>query len=97
VTYKAGNFGDDMMARDIVNYGGLWANEISEAIYFVGLTDNEKHPLTGDATYEIRYPADALPGTMAAGGPENLQRLNDRRSGVSVALAQGGLTLGRLA
>src|SRR5271170_5721805 len=32
VSYKAGKFGDDMMARDIINYGGLWANEISEAI-----------------------------------------------------------------
>ena len=34
VTYAAGHFGDDVMARDIVNYGGLWANAISEAIYF---------------------------------------------------------------
>jgi hypothetical protein len=31
-----------MMARDIINYGGLWANEIKEAIYFVGLTDADK-------------------------------------------------------
>ncbi|MFZ0313899.1 MAG: DUF1254 domain-containing protein [Candidatus Korobacteraceae bacterium] len=56
VTYKAGKFGDDMMARDVVNYGGLWANEITEAIYFIGLTDNDKQPLSGDSNYEIRFP-----------------------------------------
>lgn len=63
VTYKAGKFGDDMMARDIVDYGGLWANEITEAIYFVGLTDSDKQLLSGDSRYEIRFPADALPGS----------------------------------
>jgi hypothetical protein len=67
VTYKAGRFGDDVMARDIVNYGGLWANEISEAIYFVGLTDSDKNLLSGDSQYEIRYPADALPSPMVDG------------------------------
>jgi hypothetical protein len=67
VTYKAGRFGDDVMARDIVNYGGLWANEISEAIYFVGLTDSGKKLLNGDSQYEIRYPADALPTPMVDG------------------------------
>ena len=63
VSYKAGKFGDDMMARDIINYGGLWANEISEALYFVGLTDSDKQILNGDAKYEIRFPADALPSS----------------------------------
>ncbi|CAE6729810.1 hypothetical protein R70006_02067 [Paraburkholderia domus] len=55
VTYVAGKFGNDVMARDIVNYGGLWANAISEAIYFVGLTDSDKQPLDGSKTYEIRF------------------------------------------
>jgi hypothetical protein len=64
VTYKAGNFGNDMMARDIVNYGGLWANQISEAIYFVGLTDSHQQLLNGDKSYEIRFPPDAPPGSL---------------------------------
>ena len=51
------------MARDIVNYGGLWANEITEAIYFIGLTDSDKQLLSGDSKYEIRFPADALPSS----------------------------------
>jgi hypothetical protein len=63
VSYKAGKFGDDMMSRDIINYGGLWANEIKEAIYFVGLTDGEKGLLNGSNTYEIHFPADALPSS----------------------------------
>jgi hypothetical protein len=64
VSYVAGHFGDDMMARDIINYGGLWANVIREAIYFVGLTDSGKEPLSGDNGYEIRFSKDSLPGAM---------------------------------
>jgi hypothetical protein len=64
VSYKAGKFGDDMMARDIINYGGLWANEIKEAIYFVGLTDSDKQLLSGNHAYEVRFSADALPGSV---------------------------------
>jgi hypothetical protein len=67
VTYKAGRFGDDMMARDIVDYGGLWANEITEAIYFVGLTDTDKQLLSGVSKYEIRFPANALPSSEVDG------------------------------
>jgi len=61
VAYAAGNFGDDFMARDIVNYGGLWANRVEEAIYFVGLTDDGKTPLDGSKTYEIRFPKGDMP------------------------------------
>ncbi|WP_144444503.1 DUF1214 domain-containing protein [Flavobacterium sp. 9] len=61
VTYVAGKFGDDIMARDIINYGGLWANQIQEAIYFIGLTDSNKQPLNGDKVYEIKFPKDQLP------------------------------------
>jgi hypothetical protein len=63
VTYKADRFEDDMMTRDVINYGGLWRNEKSEAIYFIGLTDKDKQPLSGDNEYEIHFPADALPGS----------------------------------
>ena len=49
----------------MIDYGGLWADEITEAIYFIGQTkDNEKQPLNGDNKYETRFPADALPNTM---------------------------------
>jgi hypothetical protein len=61
VSYVAGKFGNDIMARDIINYGGLWANVISEAIYFVGLTDSDKQLLNGSSTYEIRFPKGEWP------------------------------------
>ncbi len=61
VSYAAGNFGDDIMARDIVNYGGLWANRVEEAIYFVGLKDSDNAPLDGSKSYEIRFPKDDMP------------------------------------
>ncbi|MFH6992719.1 DUF1214 domain-containing protein [Flavobacterium sp. FlaQc-48] len=61
VSYAAGNFGDDILARDIINYGGLWANRIEEAIYFVGLMDTNKQLLSGDKVYEIKFPKEALP------------------------------------
>ncbi|MFL9863674.1 DUF1214 domain-containing protein [Paraburkholderia fungorum] len=61
VSYVAGNFGNDYVSRDIINYGGLWANVISEAIYFVGLNDSDKQPLDGSKTYEIRFPKGEKP------------------------------------
>lgn len=67
VSYAAGNFGDDILARDIINYGGLWANRKEEAIYFIGLIDSKGQPLTGDKVYEIRFPKDALPETVVDG------------------------------
>ncbi len=63
VSYAAGNFGDDILARDIINYGGLWANRKEEAVYFIGLIDSKNQPLSGDKVYEIRFPKDALPDT----------------------------------
>lgn len=61
VSYVAGKFGNDIMARDIINYGGLWANQIQEAIYFVGLTDSNKQVLSGDKVYEIKFSKEQLP------------------------------------
>ena len=42
VSYVAGKFGNDILARDIINYGGLWGNVASEALYFIGQTDSQK-------------------------------------------------------
>ena len=57
VAFAAGRFGNDILARDIVNYGGLWANVIEEAIYYVGQLGSDGKLLNGDNTYEIRFPA----------------------------------------
>lgn len=67
VVYVVGKFGDNTLARDIIDYGGLWANVNAEAIYFVGQTDSSKAPLNGNNVYEIRFPANALPDTEVNG------------------------------
>ena len=64
VTYASGKFGNDIMARDIINYGGLWANATSEAIYFIGQTDSDKQPLNGSTAYEIRFPPGGMPDSQ---------------------------------
>ncbi len=56
VAYVTGKFGNDVMARDIIDYGGLWANSSDEALYFVGQTSDTGQLLNGDRTYEIRFP-----------------------------------------
>lgn len=67
VAYVVGKFGNDIQARDIINYGGLWANEISEAIYFIGQTDDQKRPLDSSKTYEIKFPKDGKPDGLVDG------------------------------
>ncbi|MET3568012.1 hypothetical protein ABIC47_003526 [Leifsonia sp. 563] len=58
VAFAAGRFGNDVLARDIVDYGGLWANTVDEAIYDVGQLGSDGALLDGGAAYEIRFPAD---------------------------------------
>lgn len=57
VAFSAGRFGNDVLARDIVDYGGLWANTVDEAIYYVGQLGSDGELLRGDNTYEIRFAA----------------------------------------
>ncbi|MDR2954560.1 MAG: DUF1214 domain-containing protein [Prevotella sp.] len=67
VAYVMGDYvkGSDIMARAIVNFGGLWANVGKESTYFIGLTDSGKELLSGDGIYEIRFTKDALPQNFA--------------------------------
>ncbi|CAG4889777.1 DUF1214 domain-containing protein [Paraburkholderia saeva] len=67
VSYVVGKFGDDVMARDIINYGGLWANVTSEAIYFVGQKDGDGQLLDGSRTYEIQFPKGGRPDAHVDG------------------------------
>ena len=65
VTYGAGNFGNDTVLRDIVNYSGIWANTTDEAIYFGGMRDVETNQLlNGSNTYKIVFPKESLPDSM---------------------------------
>ena len=65
VTYGAGNFGNDIILRDIVNYAGIWGNTIDEVIYFGGMKDvNTNQLLNGNYTYKIVFPKESLPDLM---------------------------------
>ncbi|MCO4294731.1 DUF1214 domain-containing protein [Solitalea sp. MAHUQ-68] len=64
VSYAAGHFGNNVIARAITNYSDLWANQIKELIYFVGLTDSNNDPLNGSNTYELKFQSTQLPDSM---------------------------------
>lgn len=55
----AGNYGDDFQMRSLVNYGGIWANNVAEVIYFVS------HGNDGDETLSLTFPAGASPDSLA--------------------------------
>ncbi|WP_312166526.1 DUF1214 domain-containing protein [Phenylobacterium sp.] len=58
-----GNFGVDYWLRTTVNYGGIWANTMDEAIYFTSNRDGEGQRLDGGKSYVLHFPADRLPET----------------------------------
>jgi hypothetical protein len=60
----AGNYGDDYRLRTAVNYGGIWANNNGEVLYFVATHDANGKPLTGDGSYVIHFPANQLPQSV---------------------------------
>ena len=66
VTYGAGEFGNDIILRDIVNYAGTWGNTTNEVIYFGGMKDVDTGQLlNGNNTYKIVFPKESLPDSMA--------------------------------
>lgn len=60
----AGNYGADVRLRTVINYAGIWANTDAEVIYYVALRDSDEEPLSGDNSYVIRFPAEALPESI---------------------------------
>lgn len=54
-----GNYENDYLIRTAVNFGGIWANNSAEVIYFIK-TGND-----GSVTYTLTFPKDALPPSKA--------------------------------
>lgn len=54
-----GNYRTDYVMRTIVNYGGIWANNGKEVVYFEG------RDLDGNQTFTQTFPKDALPRSKA--------------------------------
>ncbi|VVM58576.1 DUF1214 domain-containing protein [Pseudomonas fluorescens] len=56
-----GVYNTDFLTRTIVNYGGIWANIAPEVMYYRAQQDSNGQKLIGDNTYQLTFPADALP------------------------------------
>ena len=57
-------FGDDYWFRATANFGGIWWNSSNEAVYELLHVDANGDPTTGEHTYQMTFPADALPATV---------------------------------
>ena len=57
----AGNYGSDYLARTLVDFGGIWANNREEVVYFKTNTDGTGTPLDGGNTYTIHFTKGNLP------------------------------------
>ncbi|GAA5081854.1 DUF1214 domain-containing protein [Lysobacter panacisoli] len=57
----AGNYGDDYLARTVVDFGGIWANNREEVVYFKTNTDGTGTPLDGANTYTLKFAKGDLP------------------------------------
>lgn len=60
-----GAYGGDWLVRTLVNYGGIWANTFDEVIYYKAFVGPDGAPLTGDQSYSLHFPKDALPQQYA--------------------------------
>ena len=56
-----GNFGTDYEVRAIVAVYGLGSNEPAEAMYIVGVIDQDDQKLDASHYYVIHFPAGSLP------------------------------------
>lgn len=57
----AGNYRDDYLARTLVDFGGIWANNREEVVYFKTNTDGTGMPLDGGNTYTLHFAKGELP------------------------------------
>jgi hypothetical protein len=60
-----GEYGLDYLTRTLVNNGGIWANIKPEVLYYRGGKDESGEDLTGDHSYTLTFPKDALPSRFA--------------------------------
>ena len=61
------NFGDDFWFRATANFGGIWWNSSTEAVYELLHVDANGDPTTGATTYRMRFAADRLPDRVVDG------------------------------
>ncbi|WP_413560901.1 DUF1214 domain-containing protein [Bdellovibrio sp. HCB209] len=62
---RHGNYGADYISRTGINYGGIWANNSQEAVYYTAMKDTTNTPLNGSTTYSITFPKGKMPADLA--------------------------------
>ncbi len=62
---RFGNYGSDYQARTFINYGGIWANNTQEAVYFGAIRDSKGELLDGSNVYTLTFPQNKLPSSQA--------------------------------
>lgn len=60
-----GNYGENYAARTLINFGGIWANNTGEVVYYKTDRDGTGTPLNGSNTYTMTFPKEALPSSKA--------------------------------
>ncbi|QDK37056.1 DUF1214 domain-containing protein [Bdellovibrio sp. NC01] len=60
-----GNYGSDYLSRTMINYGGIWANNTNEAVYFKTNLDGEGRPLNGSSVYTMHFAKGDNPASHA--------------------------------
>ena len=60
-----GVYKSNWLLRTLVNDGGIWANTFDEVIYYKGFVGPDGKPLSGDHSYELRFPKEQLPAQYA--------------------------------
>jgi len=60
-----GNYGADYKSRTAINFGGIWANNNQEAVYFRTNEDGDGKPLNGSEHYTMTFPKNELPKSLA--------------------------------
>jgi hypothetical protein len=61
----AGAYDTDFVTRALVNYGGIWANILTEVVYYRASEDGTGAQLRGDNAYTVTFTKDELPEKFA--------------------------------
>lgn len=61
----SGTYGDDYLARTVINFGGIWANTQEEVLYYSTGIDSTGALFDTSNVYTLTFPKDELPAKFA--------------------------------
>ncbi|WP_413587144.1 DUF1214 domain-containing protein [Bdellovibrio sp. HCB274] len=62
---RHGNYGSDYLARTGINYGGIWANNSKEAVYYTAIKNTQGEFLNGNTVYSMTFPKGKTPDSYS--------------------------------